>query len=78
MISGLFLIGIAFKLAFMAQINQGVITVMLGLTSVFTGIIFYFKFGEVLSFVKIVGMLLMIGAGVFLSIDDKEDEEVDD
>ena len=75
---GLILIGIAFMLAAMAQINQGVITVMLGLTSVFTGIIFFLKLGEVLSYIKIIGMLLMICAGVFLSIDEKEEDDSDD
>lgn len=51
---------------------------MLGLTSVFTGIIFFLKLGEVLSCIKIIGMLLMICAGVFLSIDEKEEDESED
>ena len=75
---GLTLVGITFKFALMAKINQGVITVMLGVTSILTAIVFYCKLGEVLSFIKVFGMFFMIGAGVFLSIDEKTEDDSDD
>lgn len=46
------------------------------MTSIWIAIVFYFKLGEVLSVLKIIGMFVMIGSGVFLSLDqDKEENE---
>ena len=72
------IVGQAFKLAFMAQINQGCITVMFGLGSILTAIVFYFGHGQAISYLKMFGMTLMIGAGLFLSLDDKSAEEADE
>ena len=76
--AGMIIVGQAFKLAFMAQINQGCITVMFGLGSILVAITFYFGLGQTISYIKIFGMLLMIGAGVFLSMDEKHVDEDDE
>lgn len=51
---------------------------MLGVTSILTAIVFYCKLGEVLSFIKVFGMFFMIGAGVFLSIDEKTEDDAEE
>ena len=72
--AGLILVGETFRLALLAGINQGIITVLFGLTSFWTAIVFYFYLGEVISLVKVIGMMLMITAGVFLSLGDNPEE----
>ena len=51
---------------------------MLGVTSILTALVFYCKLGEVLSFIKVFGMFFMIGAGVFLSMDEKTEDDADE
>ena len=74
-ISSMMVVGQAFKLAFLAQINQGCITVMFGMGSILMAIVFYFGFGQTISYIKMFGMLLMLGAGAFLSLDEKSASE---
>ena len=51
---------------------------MLGVTSIFTAIVFYCKLGEIMSLIKVIGMFFMIGAGVFLSMNEPEESESED
>ena len=47
---------------------------LFGLSSVWTAIIFYFKLDQIISISKVIGMLLMIGAGVLLGIGPKDED----
>ena len=68
---GLILVGETYRLAVLAGINQGVITVMFGSTTFLTAFVFYMYLNEVISLVKVLGMLLMVCAGVCLTLGDK-------
>ena len=53
--------------------NQGTITCLFTMASIYTAIVFYFKFNEALSWSKIAGIGLMICAVVCITLDKKED-----
>ena len=76
---GLILVGETYRLAVLAGINQGVITVMFGSTTFLTAIVFYLYLNEVISIIKVLGMLLMVCAGVCLTLGDEsaQDSETD-
>ena len=76
---GLFLVSYAFKFALAAEINQGCIPSLFSITGVYIAIIFYWRFNEVISCAKIIGMGLIIICVVFLAFDQKtENEDLDD
>lgn len=58
----------AFKYAKLAGINQGVVTVMVVMATIFNTITFYFFFGEKPGCTKVIGMLFCITATVLLSV----------
>ena len=61
-----------------AGLNQGVISTLLSLASLFNIIIFYLKFGEKISPLHFIGIFLMIACIVCISVaatTDSEDEE---
>ena len=70
---GLCFVAYAFKFAKLAEMNQGCIPSLFAVTSIYIAVLFYFKFGEVISPTKIVGMALMIPAVIVLSLDPKEE-----
>lgn len=63
-----FLFTYAFKFAKLGGLNQGVVGIMTIFASIFNSIIFYFYFGEVLSIIKIFGMMVAITAVIFLGV----------
>lgn len=48
---------------------------MFGMGSILMAIVFYFGFGQTISYIKMFGMFLMLGAGLFLSLDQKSESE---
>ena len=70
-LGALILVAYAFKFALYAQINQGVIPSLFTIVSLYVAITFYFKFTEVISNMKIFGILLMIPCVVFIVLDPK-------
>ena len=72
---GLVLVCYAFKFALMAEMNQGCIPSLFTVTSFYIAILFYFKFGEVISCCKILGIAMMIPCVILLSIDKKAASE---
>ena len=72
---GLVLVSYAFKFALMAEMNQGCIPSLFTVTSFYIAILFYFKFGEVISYSKILGITMMVPCVILLSIDKKEESE---
>lgn len=54
--------------AYLAQVNQGVISSLFTTSIVFSAIIFYFKYDEVLSMRHVVGICFFIGAVALISI----------
>ena len=69
---GLVFVAYSFKFALYADMNQGSIPSLFTLASIYVSIIFYFKFNEVISKPKILGILLMIPCVVILSLDKKD------
>mmetsp|Transcript_31507 Transcript_31507/g.41716 ORF Transcript_31507/g.41716 Transcript_31507/m.41716 type:complete len:272 (+) Transcript_31507:253-1068(+) len=67
-LAGLILVAYCFKFAKMAGINQGCLPCIFSMTIFYVSVLFYFKFGEKISMMKIVGTLLMIPCIVFLSL----------
>ena len=65
----LILIAFAFKFALLANINQGCIPILFSFAGIYCAVIFYFKFGEVLSCSKILGIFLMLLSVVMLSLE---------
>ena len=51
--------------------NQGCIPSLFTVLSLYIAVIFYFKFNEVISFAKILGITMMIPAVVLMSLDEK-------
>ena len=74
---GLVLVAYTFKFAKYAEINQGCLTSLFSVTSIYVGVLFYFKFDEVITTVKIVGMILMLPCALLLSLDKKDVDESD-
>ena len=67
-LAGLILVAYCFKFALMAGINQGCLPCIFNMTIFYVSVLFYFKFGEKISPMKIFGTLLMIPCIVFLSL----------
>jgi len=69
------------KFAKAAGLNQGVISTLLSLASLFNIIIFYLKFGEKISPLHFIGIFLMIACIICISVaattDGEEDEDFD-
>ena len=76
-LTGLVLVAYTFKFAKFAEINQGCMASLFSVTSIYVGVVFYFKFNEVISGAKMVGMLLMLPCAILLSLDKKEAEDSD-
>ena len=76
-LTSLIMVAYAFKVALLAEINQGCITSLFSITAIYVAILFYFKFGEKISLSKILGIILMIPCITLLSIDNKEAKESD-
>jgi Ca2+/Na+ antiporter len=68
-IIALIIVTYAFKFAKESGINQGVIPCLFSLTTVYTVIIFYFKFDEKISALKGLGMIIMSFCVVFLCLE---------
>ena len=58
----------ALNAALLAEINQGVITSLFTLNSVFSGIIFFFVYSEKLKLYIIFGMLLLTSCAICISL----------
>ena len=67
-LAGLILVAYCFKFARMASINQGCLPCIFSMTIFYVSVLFYFKFNEHISAMKIFGTLLMIPCIVFLSL----------
>lgn len=76
-LAGLILVAYCFKFAKMAGINQGCLPCIFSMTIFYVSVLFYFKFGEKISPMKIVGTLLMIPCIVFLSLGGGPADSVD-
>ena len=59
-LAGLTLVAYCFKFAKMADINQGCLPCIFSMTTFYVSLLFYFKFNEKLTALKIVGMILML------------------
>lgn len=59
-LAGLTLVAYCFKFAKMAGINQGVLPCIFSITTFYVSLLFYLKFNEKLSCLKIIGMILML------------------
>lgn len=60
---------LAFKHAALGGMNQGVLPTLTCLASIFTMVLFYFKFYELISFIQGLGMLIMVISVVFLGLE---------
>ena len=60
----------------MAGINQGCLTCIFGVTMIYISVLFYYKFGEKISPMKIFGMILIIPCIVFLAFGSSPGDEV--
>ena len=73
---------LAWGFAKAAGLNQGVISTLLALASLINIVIFYFKFGEKVSALHLIGVFLMLACVVCISIAatevDKEDFDEED
>jgi drug/metabolite transporter (DMT)-like permease len=63
-----FLIFLSLKYAHLAMVNQGVIGSIYSTSIIFSAILFYFFYGEVLSVRHFVGMMFMIGCVAFIAL----------
>ena len=73
----LILVSFSFKFALQANINQGCIPILFSFAGIYCAVIFYFKFGEVLSCSKILGIFLMLLSVVMLSLESALNTETD-
>ena len=71
------MVAYAFKFALLADMNQGCIPSLFSVTGIYVAVIFYFKFNEVISVSKIIGIVMMIPCVVLLSLDPKEVDEAE-
>ena len=55
--------------------NQGSISSLFSLPGIYVAVLFYFKFNEVISVSKIIGILMFIPCVILLSMDPKEVDE---
>ena len=68
MTAGLVLVAYCFKYAKLAGINQGCLPCIFSLATIYICILFYFKFNEHISCIKVFGTLLMIPCIAFISL----------
>ena len=68
MTAGLVLVAYCFKYAKLAGINQGCLPCIFSLCTIYICILFYFKFNERISYIKILGSLLMIPCIALISL----------
>ena len=71
---GLVLVAYSFKYAKMAEINQGCLPCIFAITTFYICVLFYFKFGEKISAIKIIGTLLMIPCVIFIAMGSVPEE----
>lgn len=69
---GLISIALAFKYAAKGGLNQGILPTLTSLSGVYSAIIFYFSFNELVSPAQIFGMILMLVCVVFLGLEGAE------
>lgn len=70
---------LAYKFAYIAGMNQGIISAESCFASVFNVIAFYFIYKEKISVAQLVGIFLMLGCVACLSLETKnKDSEVED
>ena len=62
-------VSLSFKYAALSGINQGMIFTLVALSSIYTSIIFYFKFHEVITPAQLIGTAIMIGCVVCLGLE---------
>ena len=72
---GLVLVAYVFKFAKYAEVNQGCLVSLFSVQCIYVAILFYFKFNEIVSGIKIFGMLLMPPCALLLSLDKKDAED---
>ena len=81
-LAGLVLVAYCFKFAKMAGINQGCLPCIFSMTIFYISVLFYFKFNESISAIKIFGTILMIPCIALISLGgiptEDEDAVVDD
>jgi len=77
-LGGLILVAYTFKFAKMAEINQGTLTCIFSLTTFYVSLLFYFKFNEKVSAMKIIGMILMLPCIAFLALGSNTTADVTD
>ena len=58
--------------------NQGVITTLLSCASLINIAVFYFKFGEKISCLHLIGILFMLGCIVCISVAATTGKEIED
>ena len=75
----LLVLSLGWKLAKASDMNQGVISTLLSTASLINIIVFYFKFGEKISCLHFIGVALMIGCIICVSLAaaSKSDEDED-
>jgi uncharacterized membrane protein len=61
-----------FSLSFASGINTGIITSLFSTSLIFTSAYFYFKFGQKLSLLCMVGILLVVACVVLVSLSGEE------
>ena len=66
-LAGLILVAYCFKFAKMAGINQGCLPCIFSMCIFYVSVLFWFKFDEKISPMKILGTVLMIPCIVFLA-----------
>jgi drug/metabolite transporter (DMT)-like permease len=69
---------LAFKYAALGGLNQGVLPTLTCLASIFTMVLFYFTFYELISLVQFLGMLVMVISVVFLGLEAMNKGQTDD
>mmetsp|Transcript_17523 Transcript_17523/g.29546 ORF Transcript_17523/g.29546 Transcript_17523/m.29546 type:complete len:209 (+) Transcript_17523:304-930(+) len=60
---------LGFKYAALGGLNQGILPTLTSLASIFTVIVFYFRFYELISFIQLVGIAIMIVSVVYLGLE---------
>ena len=75
----LVVMSLGWKFAKASNMNQGIISTLLSMASLFNIIVFYFKFGEKISCLHFIGVALMIACVLFISLaaTSKTEEDLD-
>ena len=66
---GLVFLSLSFKYASIGGLNQGILPTFNSLAGVFCGILFYFKFNEIISVAQFIGMIVMISSVVLFGFE---------